>query len=127
MYKIGLTYKRMDIQFNDLRQEFKRDSHQANERFNKELSQTNEMVHQVRDEVEQSQKEQQKLCKQFEKQLKEFIRAKQEMTEEGRKWSNDADAVAVVTSCIVEYLSMQTAIDNEAFEMRSLLLRNIKS
>ena len=44
-YKVGLTYKRMDIYFNDLRKEFKKDTELATKSFGKELSQINEMVH----------------------------------------------------------------------------------
>lgn len=52
MYKIGLTYKRMDIYFSDLRKEFKTDTDAALGGMRKDLSYVNEMIQQVHDEVE---------------------------------------------------------------------------
>ena len=43
------------------------------------------------------------------------------MLQDNRQWRSDVDAIAVVTSCMAEYMSMQTAIDKEAFQARSHL------
>lgn len=50
----------------------------------------------------------------------EVVRANETMLEDNKRWRTDVDAIAVVTSCMAEYLSMQTAIDQEAYEARSL-------
>ena len=44
MYKIGLTYKRMDIYFNDLRNEFKKDTAVALGGIRNDLDHVNEMI-----------------------------------------------------------------------------------
>ena len=51
MYKIGLTYKRMDIYFNDLRKEFKKDTSLAMGGVRKDLDFVNEVIQQVHDEI----------------------------------------------------------------------------
>ena len=58
MYKLGLTYKRMDIYFNELREEFKKNTGLTLGGLRKDLSQVNEGLSQVHDELETSQKEQ---------------------------------------------------------------------
>ena len=44
MYKIGLTYKRMDIYFNDLRNEFRADTQTTLGGLRKDLSLVNEVI-----------------------------------------------------------------------------------
>lgn len=44
MYKIGLTYKRMDIYFNELRQDFKKDSKKHLGGLRKDLEHVNEGI-----------------------------------------------------------------------------------
>ena len=52
LYKIGLTYKRMDIYFNDLRNEFKENTALTLGGLRKDLLQVNEVIGQVHDEME---------------------------------------------------------------------------
>ena len=54
MYKVGLTYKRMDIYFNDLRNEFKDNTALALGGIRKDLSHVNELISQVYDGLEQT-------------------------------------------------------------------------
>ena len=54
MYKLGLTYKRMDIYFNELREEFKKNTGLTLGGLRKDLSQVNEGLSQVHDELETS-------------------------------------------------------------------------
>ena len=49
------------------------------------------------------------------------MKVNEQMLVDNRQWRNDVDAIAVVTSCMAEYMSMQTAIDKEAFQARSHL------
>ena len=51
MHKIGLTYKRMDIYFNELRDEFKRDTGITLGGLRKDLGLVNEVIQQVHDEL----------------------------------------------------------------------------
>ena len=55
MYKIGLTYKRMDIYFNDLRNEFKENTSLALGGIRKDLSHVNELISQVHDGLDNTQ------------------------------------------------------------------------
>lgn len=55
MYKIGLTYKRMDIYFNDLRNEFKENTSLVLGGIRKDLSHVNESISQVHDGLENTQ------------------------------------------------------------------------
>lgn len=36
----------------------------------------------------------------------EVVRANETMLEDNKRWRTDVDAIAVVTSCMAEYLSM---------------------
>ena len=54
MYKIGLTYKRMDIYFEELKEEFKKDSSKLLGGLRKDLEHVNEGISQVHDELEAS-------------------------------------------------------------------------
>ena len=47
------------------------------------------------------------------------MKVNEQMLQDNRQWRSDVDAIAVVTSCMAEYMSMQTAIDKEALEARS--------
>ena len=44
MYKIGLTYKRMDIYFEELREEFKKDANKLLGGLRKDLEHVNEGI-----------------------------------------------------------------------------------
>ena len=55
MYKIGLTYKRMDIYFKELRDEFKQNTAMTLGGLRKDLLQVNEVIQQVHDEIESDQ------------------------------------------------------------------------
>ena len=44
MYKLGLTYKRMDIYFNELRDEFKKDNKSSLGKIRKDIDLVNEVV-----------------------------------------------------------------------------------
>ena len=70
LYKIGLTYKRMDIYFNDLRNEFKSNTAITLGGLRKDLLQVNEVIQQVHDEMETSQKETKKLQARMAKDVK---------------------------------------------------------
>lgn len=61
MYKIGLTYKRMDIFANDLREEFKTNTALTLGGLRKDLELVSAGISQVHDERESSQNEQKKL------------------------------------------------------------------
>ena len=55
----------------------------------------------------------------------EVIKANEDILGENRKWRKDIDAMAMVTSCMAEYLAMQTAVDKQAFNARQNLLGDI--
>ena len=44
LYKVGLTYKRMDIYFNELREEFKANTQLAIGGLRKDMSMVNELI-----------------------------------------------------------------------------------
>ena len=44
MYKLGLTYKRMDIYFNELREEFKKDNKDSLGKIRKDIDLVNEVI-----------------------------------------------------------------------------------
>ena len=41
----------------------------------------------------------------------EVCKANEKMLVDNDRWRKDIDAIAMVTSCMAEYLAMQTAID----------------
>jgi len=43
----------------------------------------------------------------------EVVKANEKMLTESKQWREDVQAVAMVTSCISEFIAMQTAIDKE--------------
>lgn len=55
LYKVGLTYKRMDIYMNELREEFKANTAKTLGGLRKDLDIVNEGIQQVHDELGQSQ------------------------------------------------------------------------
>ena len=73
MYKLGLTYKRMDIYFNELRDEFKKENKDSLGRIRKDIDLVNEVVQQVHDEIESRESETQLLRKKHEKEVKLLI------------------------------------------------------
>jgi len=115
MYKIGLTYKRMDIYFKELRDEFKANNEKTLGGLRKDLSLVNEGIQQVHDELERSQEEQRKFHSKTIKEVTDVVKAHEQVIELNTQWQRDIGALAVVTSCIAEFISMQTAIDKEAY------------
>ena len=73
MYKLGLTYKRMDIYFNELWDEFKKENKDSLGRIRKDIDLVNEVVQQVHDEIESRESETQLLRKKHEKEVKLLI------------------------------------------------------
>ena len=48
----------------------------------------------------------------------EVCKANEKMLMDNDRWRKDIDAIAMVTSCMAEYLAMQTAIDQDAYQHR---------
>lgn len=48
----------------------------------------------------------------------EVCKANEKMLVDNDRWRKDIDAIAMVTSCMAEYLAMQTAIDQDAYQHR---------
>jgi len=82
MYKIGLTYKRMDIYFNDLRNEFKANTNMTLGGLRKDLALVNEVIQQVHDELETNNLESKKLQLKIAKDVKLLTRSNTEMLQQ---------------------------------------------
>lgn len=55
----------------------------------------------------------------------QVVKANEKIFSENKKWRKDVDAIALVTSCMAEYLSMQTVIDKEFNQSRTNLIKSI--
>ena len=75
MYKLGLTYKRMDIHYNELREEFRKDNKESLGRIRQDIDLVNEVVQQVHDELESREGEAQRLYKKTEREMKLLVQS----------------------------------------------------
>ena len=75
MYKLGLTYKRMDIHYNELREEFRKDNKESLGRIRQDIDLVNEVVQQVHDELESREGEAQRLHKKTEREMKLLVQS----------------------------------------------------
>jgi len=69
----------------------------------------------VHDELETTQEEQKKMQQKTVREVMEVCKANEKMLMDNKQWGQDIDAIAIVTSCMAEYLAMQTAIDQDAY------------
>ena len=82
VYKIGLTYKRMDILFDELRKEFQENAQKHLGGLRKDLDLVHEGLQQVHDDMESSLGEQKELQKKTEKDVKLLIKSNEKMVRE---------------------------------------------
>ena len=125
MYKIGLTYKRMDIKFNDLREEFKTDQKLSCNALRKDFSHINEVIQQVHDELENFQQEQKNQQKKCLMEVTGVVKANEQMLTDSKQWHKDIQALAMATSCVAEFISMQTAIDKQTHRVHTRLASDL--
>ena len=125
MYKIGLTYKRMDIKFNDLREEFKTDQKLSCNALRKDFSHINEVIQQVHDEQENFQQEQKNQQKKCLMEVTGVVKANEQMLTDSKQWHKDIQALAMATSCVAEFISMQTAIDKQTHRVHTRLASDL--
>ena len=72
----------------------------------------------MHDELEQTQEDSKKLQQKTVREVMEVCKANEKMLMDNQQWRKDIDAIAMVTSCMAEYLAMQTAIDQDAYQHR---------
>ena len=59
--------------------------------------------------------------------LKDLSQANEKITLSNKQWRKDVDAIAVVTSCMSEYMSMQNAIDKDFISTMTQLVKDIET
>ena len=127
MYKIGLTYKRMDIYFNELRQEFEANSKKHLGGLRKDLEHVNEGIQQVHDELEANVSETKKLQLKTEKDVNLLIKSNEQMLSQTNQWRQDIASMAMVQSCQAEYITMQSVLESQCFKLRCHMQQAIDS
>lgn len=95
LYKIGLTYKRMDIYFEELRDEFKTNTARTLGGLRKDMDIVNEGIQQVHDELATSQKNHLNHLKKSEKQFAMLVKTNEELHAMTNNWKHDVSSIAM--------------------------------